>query len=131
LPLGPLEVKVEAIGRDLGMTFHESALGYIIAVLVAAIVVFAVGSVRLVARGVRLARPLDIIRGIRLLVVALAASLAAVGAASAKLGFVVVGAIILAEELYETGLVAAIIRFGERTVSPTPGKLPDRPDSTS
>jgi ABC-type amino acid transport system permease subunit len=122
---------MEAIGRDLGMTFHDSALGYIIAMLVAAIIGFAVVSVRLVARGVRLARSLDIIRGIRLLVLALAASLAAIGVASGKLGFVVVGAIILAEELYETGLVAAIIRFGERTVSPTPGELTDRPDGTS
>jgi hypothetical protein len=102
------------------MTFHESLPGCALGVLVVAIIGFALGSVRLVARGIRLARPLDIIRGIRLLVLALAASFAAVGVASGTMGFVVVGAIILAEELYETGLVAAIIRFGDRTVSPTP-----------
>ena len=65
-----------------------------------------------------------------MLVLALAASLAALGIASSKLGFVVVGAIILAEEPYETGLVAALLRFGERTVSPTPGEQPDRPGTS-
>src|SRR5262245_50893816 len=92
----------------------DSLLGYILAVLVATAAGCAAGSARLVARGVRLARPLDIIRGIRLLVLALVTSFAAVGVGAGKLGFVVVGAIILAEELYETGLVAAIIRLGER-----------------
>src|SRR5262245_14805304 len=99
------------------MTLHESLRGYALGLLVIASIGFVLGSVRLVARGVRFARPLDIIRGIRLLALALAAGLGAIGVVSGKMGFVIVGTLILAEELYETGLVATIIRFGNRTAA--------------
>jgi len=95
------------------MTLDDPLLPYVLGVLLAAIVGFAAASVRLVARGLRLARPLDLIRGIRLLVLALVAGLGAVALVSETLGFAIVGALILAEELYETGVVAAIIRSGE------------------
>jgi hypothetical protein len=69
---------------------------------------------RLVGRGLRHARPLDLVRGIRLWVLALVAGVFAVGLLSAQAGFLILGAIILGEELYETGLLAVIIRSGER-----------------
>src|SRR5215468_10122279 len=81
--------------------------------LAATSVGFTAGSARLAARGVRLARPLDVVRAIRLLVLALVAALGAISVASGTTGFAVVGGLILAEELYETALVAAVIRLGE------------------
>ncbi|HEV8438019.1 MAG TPA: hypothetical protein VGT40_07995 [Methylomirabilota bacterium] len=71
-------------------------------------------SARLIVGGLRDARPLDLVRGIRLSVLALVAELCAIGFLSAQTGFVTLAAIILAEELYETGLLAAVIRLGER-----------------
>ena len=74
-----------------------------------------VRSARLVARGLRRARPLEIVLGVRAAVVALVATLFAIALLSGKTGFVVLGALVLAEELYETGLLALIIRHAERT----------------
>jgi len=96
------------------MGLDGTALGpAAIAALAAAGLGFALRSARLVARGVRLARPLDLIRAIRLLALALVAALGALSVASGAIGFAVVGALILAEELYETAVVAAVIRLGE------------------
>jgi hypothetical protein len=68
---------------------------------------------RRLMRGLRHARPLDVIHGIRGLVIALAAVAFAGGILLAQTGLIVLGAVFLGEELYETALVAAIIRAGE------------------
>ncbi len=69
---------------------------------------------RTLARGLREARPLDVVRGIRGFVIALAAAAFAAGVFLAQTGLIVLGAVFLAEELYETGVLALIIRSGQR-----------------
>lgn len=97
------------------MTLGEPPINRIIAVLLllGAVLAAARGTRRLV-RGVGQAAPLDVVRGIRGWVIAVASAVAAVGLLWAQTGFVVFAGIFLAEELYETGLLAAIIRGGER-----------------
>lgn len=68
--------------------------------------------VRLMASGLRGARALDVVRGIRVLIIGFVAGVCALGIFTAESGFVVLAAIILAEELYETATLAAIIRLG-------------------
>jgi hypothetical protein len=74
----------------------------------------AVLGARRLAAGLRQARALELVRGIRWVVVALVAGLAALGVVTAEPGYLVLGAVILGEELYETGVLALIIRLGER-----------------
>ncbi len=74
----------------------------------------AVRSARLVARGLREARALDLVRGIRVLILSLVSTLFAVAVLSANSGFLVMGAIILAEELYETGVLVAVLRLSDK-----------------
>ena len=69
---------------------------------------------RRLMRGLRHARPLEVVYGIRASVIALAAVAFAGGVLLAQTGLVVLGGVFLGEELYETGLLAAIIRAGER-----------------
>jgi hypothetical protein len=57
---------------------------------------------------------LRLIRGIRVLIMGLVADLAALTFATGNTGFLVIGLLILAEEVYETGALAAIIRLGDR-----------------
>jgi hypothetical protein len=87
-----------------------------IAVAVLLLVAMAAGaySARLIASALGRARALDLIRGIRVAVIALVSSLTALGISSSESGFVVLGALILGEELYETGVLALIIRLGDR-----------------
>src|SRR5262245_1256209 len=68
--------------------------------------------VRLLARGVTLGVPIDLIRGIRACVVAFASVACAVGFLRGETGFLVLGALVLAEELYETGLICLVLRRG-------------------
>ncbi len=98
------------------MSLYEPPTNQIIAgFLVLAGMWAAARSTRLVARGLRQARSLDVVRGIRVCILALVAGILAVGLLSAQTGFVIIlGAIILGEELYETGILAVIIRLGER-----------------
>ena len=70
------------------------------------------GTLRLV-RGLRQAVPLDVIRGVTGWTIALAMGAFALGVVAAQPGFIVLGAVFLAEELYETGIVALIIRTGD------------------
>jgi len=79
----------------------------------------AVHGARLIARGLVHARALDLIRGIRLAVITLVASFAALGVSASESGWVVLGALILGEELYETGVLALIIRLGDEPTAPT------------
>ncbi len=81
------------------------------------------GSRRLM-RGLCHARPLDVIHGIRGLVIALAAAAFAGGILLAQTGLIVLGAVFLGEELYETGLLAAIIRAGEHDEGRSPSEAP-------
>ncbi len=69
---------------------------------------------RRLARGLRDARSLEVVQGLRGLVIAVAAVAVAVGLLSGRKGFVVFGAVFLGEELYETGVLSAIIAWGER-----------------
>jgi hypothetical protein len=67
--------------------------------------------VRLLARGARDADSLAVIRGIRGVVVAVAALALAGGVAWEERGLLAFGAVFLAEELYETGVVALALRL--------------------
>ena len=74
----------------------------------------------LMCRGLRDADALDLVRGIRFVVIAFVAGLAGLGVASGHGGLLVIAALILAEEIYETGALALIIRIG-RKAAPMPG----------
>jgi len=78
---------------------------------------------RALRRGLREAGALLIVRGIRGCVVALAAAAFAAGVLLASTGLIVLGAVFLGEELYETGVLALIIRSGE---PPVPDSSPSR-----
>jgi hypothetical protein len=77
---------------------------------------------RLVARALRRAddpaSSLWLIRGIRGVVVAVAAASLAAGLLSASTGLLAFGVVFLGEELYETGVVARVLRAARR--APTP-----------
>jgi hypothetical protein len=79
------------------------------ALLILLALVFAVSGGRRFVRGVTRAAALDVIRGIRGCVIALVSGIFALGALSGEAGWLWLGALILAEELYETGLLAALI----------------------
>jgi hypothetical protein len=53
------------------------------------------------------------VRGIRGCILALVAGIGAVGLWSGEPGFLTIGAIILGEELYETGVLVAVVRCRE------------------
>jgi hypothetical protein len=76
---------------------------------------------RLLGRGLRHGddpeAPLWVVRGLRGVIVALCTAALAAGALFEQLWLVVFGAIWLAEEIYETGVLALILRAG------TPGKI--------
>jgi hypothetical protein len=98
------------------MTYlYEGPVSHVlVACLLLLSTVLAIWSARVIQAALRHARPLDLIRGIRVGILAFVAAVAAVGVLSAQTGFVVLGALVLAEELYETGILALIIRRGER-----------------
>jgi hypothetical protein len=78
--------------------------------LILAAVALGVMGVRGMRRALHRAHSLDLIRGIRFVVFGAVALLAAAGVATGKTGFFVLAAVFLGEEIYETTLVAAIIR---------------------
>ena len=99
-----------------------SPLNEIVAGLLLLVSVLSVAhGTRRLMRGLRHARPLDVIHGIYGLVIALAAVAFAGGVLLAQTGLIVLGAVFLGEELYETALVAAIIRAGEHDERPARG----------
>ena len=102
------------------MVLYEPPLNHVVAaLLLLAGAVAAVRGARRLAAGLRRAVPLDVVRGIRGCVVALAAAAFAGGVLRAETGMIVLGAVFLGEELYETGILAAIIRSGEHGPEPT------------
>lgn len=77
-----------------------------------------VRGVNLLARGLRRGEdpsaPLWIIRGLRGIIVAICLVVLAVGTVLGQVWLVVFGALWLAEEIYETGVLALILRAGAR-----------------
>jgi hypothetical protein len=98
-----------------------------IALLTAVLLLIAVGAAwrgaRLLVRGIREADrpsgPIHVVRGFRGLTVALGLGAASAGLLSDHAWLVAFGAIFLAEELYETGLLLLILMVGLRA-SPGP-----------
>jgi hypothetical protein len=73
----------------------------------------AVRGTRHVLRGLRDGASLELARGLRGCVIALALGAFAAGILARENGILVLAAVFLAEELYETGLLIAIVRGGE------------------
>ena len=97
------------------MTLYEPPVSHILtALLVLAGAYAAVTSIRMMSTALRRGDALHLIRGIRVLILGLVAGLAALTFAIGNTGFLVMGLLILAEEIYETGTLAAIIRLGDR-----------------
>ena len=103
------------------MTFPGSPVREIVAAsLMLAGALSAVGSTRRLVHGLGQAVSLDVIRGVRGWTIALAMLAFAAGMFAAQTGVLVLGAVFLAEELYETGIVALIIRSGDTSASDGP-----------
>ena len=97
------------------MTLYEPPASHILmALLVLAGAYAAVAGVRMMRTALRRGDALHLIRGIRVLILGLVAGLAALTFATGNTGFLVIGLLILAEEIYETATLAAIIRLGDR-----------------
>jgi hypothetical protein len=88
--------------------------------LVFAGVLFAVRGMRRLLRGLRHGRSLELARGLRSCVTALAFGIFATGLLTGLNGVLVLGVVFLAEELYETGLLIAIVRSGEKAAGTPP-----------
>ena len=101
------------------MALYEPPLNQVVAGLLLLVgAAAAARGARRLAAGLRRAVPLDVVRGIRGCVVALAAAAFAGGVLLVETGLIVLGAVFLGEELYETGVLAAIIRSGEPRPEP-------------
>ena len=97
------------------MTLFDPPVSHILTVLlVLAGAHAAVAGVRMMIAALGRGDALRLIRGIRVLILGLVAGLAALTFATGNTGFLVIGLLILAEEIYETGTLAAIIRLGDR-----------------
>jgi len=107
-------------------------------VVAAGLVIFgawaAVRGARRVSDGLAGGAALELVRGVRLAIFAIVAGFFAIGLVSARSGFVTFGALILAEELYETGVLALLCRLGERDATaagPGTDPAPMRPPAAS
>src|SRR5262245_63780389 len=107
-------------------SIYEPPVSLVIAILFALLAVGATPyGVRLLARGVMHGVPIDLIRGIRACVVAFASVACAVGFLRAETGFLVLGALVLGEELCEAALISIALRRGavSRLCVPAPTSL--------
>ncbi len=110
--------------------FYEAPISQLLAglLLLAGTWLAALGA-RLVAGALRHGRALDLVRGIRVGILGAVAGIFAVGVLSAQTGFIIMGALILGEELYETGILALIIRQGEELGGASNPRLGSGPGS--
>jgi hypothetical protein len=98
------------------MTLYEPPVSHVLtALLVSAGASAAAAGIRMMSRALGRGDALHLVRGIRVLILGVIAGLAALTFATGNTGFLVIGLLILAEEIYETGMLAAIIRLGDRT----------------
>jgi hypothetical protein len=70
----------------------------------------AVTGLRRLRRGLRDAAALELVRGFRRVVIAVTAAVVALALVSGERGLLVFAGVFLAEELYETGVLALILR---------------------
>jgi hypothetical protein len=97
------------------MTLYGPPVSHILtALLVLAGAYATVAGVGMMRVALRRGDALHLIRGIRVLILGVVAGLAALTFAIGNTGYLVIGLLILAEEIYETGTLAAIIRLGDR-----------------
>ena len=95
------------------MTLYEPPVSHILTALLALAGAYtAVAGVRMMRTALRRGDALHLIRGIRVLILGLVTGLGALTFATGNTGFLVIGVLILAEEIYETGMLAAIISLG-------------------
>jgi len=83
----------------------------IVAVVIASVLAW--GGLRRMGRGLRESASLELVRGIRALVTAVAVVVFALALVTGERGLLAFAAVFLAEELYETGLLILIIRASE------------------
>ena len=101
------------------MTLYEPPVSHVLtALLVLGGACAAVAGVMMMSTALGRGDAPLLIRGIRVLILGLVAGLAALTFATGNTGFLVIGLLILAEEIYETGTLAAILRLGDRPRSP-------------
>src|SRR5262245_11476068 len=90
---------------------YEPPTSWVVAGLLVLIGTYAaVRGAGLMVRALRGGRALDLVRGIRVVIIAFVSGVFALGVLAAESGFVVLGAIVLAEELYETATLATLLR---------------------
>jgi len=85
-------------------------MGLLAALAMLIAVYAAYAGARRLRHGLREAKSLEVVRGIRALVTAVAAAVAGIALLSGEHGLLAFSAVFLAEELYETGVLALIIR---------------------
>jgi hypothetical protein len=96
------------------MTLYDPPVRHILtALLVLAGAWAGVVGITMMSAALRCGDALRLIRGIRVLILGLVAGLASLTFATGNTGFLVIGLLILAEEIYETATLAAIIRLGD------------------
>jgi hypothetical protein len=97
------------------MTLYEPPVSHILMALLALAGAYAtVAGIRMMRTALGRGDALHLIRGIRVLILGFVTGLAALTFATGNTGFLVIAVLILAEEIYETGTLAAIIRLGDR-----------------
>jgi hypothetical protein len=107
------------------MTLYEPPVNYIVGTVLALLALYgSAAGVSMMRTALAGSDALHLIRGIRVLIIGFVAALATVSIASASSGFLIVALLILAEEIYETGTLAAIIRLGDRPARRERAALP-------
>jgi hypothetical protein len=96
-------------------TLYEPPVNYIAGTVLVLLALYGcIAGISMMRSALARSDALHLIRGIRVLIIGFVAALSTLGIASANSGFLIVGLLILAEEIYETGTLAAIIRLGDR-----------------
>jgi hypothetical protein len=104
------------------MTLYEPPVNYVAGTALAILALYgAVAGVSTMRSALARSDALHLIRGIRVLIIGFVAALCTLSVAAGNSGFLILALLILAEELYETGILAAIIRLGDRPEHPARG----------